>query len=96
MIVHDDNVFGPIGRPPKTQAPLPIDPNAMLTDAVALQTFELVPGRRAQIRKPRRRVEHVQLARSHRLDRPPPGRTNPVPKEASVDRNSTSVPIKIV
>src|SRR5262245_21204398 len=82
MIIHDRYIFRTFGRPSKAHPPLPVDPDTVLTCAVALQGFELVAGRRSQIGKSRRSIEHIELAQRHRLECAPAGRTITVPKKS--------------
>ncbi len=61
MVVHDLDPMRPILAPEEDQPPLPIDPDGILTGAVAAQGFQPVAGRHAQIVQPLRRIQHRQL-----------------------------------
>src|SRR5262245_343176 len=63
MIVDDLDVFWPVWRPAETDAPLPVDPDAELAPAVALERLKLIPRWRAQLVEAHRRIEHIKLAR---------------------------------
>jgi len=45
MIVYDLDIFRPFGSPLKANAPLPVDPNAVLAAPTALEGFELIAWR---------------------------------------------------
>jgi hypothetical protein len=60
MIVHDLDVLGTIA-PPKADAPLVVDPDAVLTDAVAAQRFKPITRWNAQIVQSRHSIEKQQL-----------------------------------
>jgi len=61
---------------------LPIDPDAVLARAVALQGFKLIAWRGTQVAEPCRRVQHIELTQCHALERSPARRTRAVSKEA--------------
>jgi len=54
--------------PDKANAPLIVDPHAMLALAAALKRFEAIARRRSQVREPACCIEHVELAVRHLLD----------------------------
>ena len=60
--------------PDEADAPLIVDPDAVLSPAIASECLEPVAGRRSEIREPGRRIEHVQLAERHGFDRSECGR----------------------
>lgn len=62
MVVDDLHVFGCTRVPPEAQAPLAIDANAVLTVALALQRFEAIARRDAQVIKPHGDLELPKLA----------------------------------
>ena len=68
MVVRDLDVMGVAPDPAEADAPLIIDPDAVLTGTVASQLFETVSGRRPEILKPHRRVELAQLSQGHPLN----------------------------
>lgn len=68
MVIGDLYLLGGAIVPDKTDPPLIVDPDAVLSFAVALERFEAVAGRRPQIQKPGCRVEHIELAQRHRPD----------------------------
>jgi len=58
----------------EADAPPIVDPDAVLSPAIASECLEPVAGRRSEIREPGRRIEHVQLAERHGFDRSECGR----------------------
>jgi len=48
VIVHDFNVFWAFARPAKADSELAIDPNAVLTCAIAPECFKAIARRRSQ------------------------------------------------
>jgi hypothetical protein len=82
MIVDDFDLFGPVGRPTETDAPLPVDPDAELSSAVALERLELISWWRAQLIKANRRIEHIKFARRDCFKGSPLTRTNAIPEES--------------
>ena len=68
MVIDDLDQFGTI-TPDKADAPLIIDPDAVLTTTVAPQRLEPVSGRGSQVPEARCRAQHVELAQRHHSDR---------------------------
>jgi hypothetical protein len=62
VVVNDFYVFGAFRRPDKANAPLIVDPNAVLALSIPFQGFKLIPGRDAQIFQDRRPIELFKLA----------------------------------
>jgi hypothetical protein len=60
MIIHNFNIIGLAIMPPETDAPLFVDTDAMLTDAISFKGFEPVSSNGCQIVKVRRRVKPAQ------------------------------------
>jgi hypothetical protein len=58
MIIHNLYVMRVAFSPSKANAPLVIDPNAVLSRSVAGQSFQPVPGRDPQRHQIRRRINH--------------------------------------
>jgi hypothetical protein len=56
MIINNFNFVCISIYPPETDAPLPIDANAVLPSTIAIQRFQPVAGDRRQIFKPQCRV----------------------------------------
>ena len=54
--------------PAKADAPLIVDPNAVLAFAIAFERFEAICRRRAQIVERSGVVEHTQLSSGNELD----------------------------
>src|SRR5918996_3516837 len=73
VIVDDLDILGTL-PPHETDPPLIIDPDRVLTGAIALQSFETIAGRQAQVLQARGRVQHVQLAGRDAGDAPEPCR----------------------
>jgi hypothetical protein len=57
--------------PSKADAPLIVDPNAVLTSAVAPQPFQAVARRHAKIRQTHGRIQHAELPQRHSLNSRP-------------------------
>lgn len=68
MIIDNFHIFGSGGCPSETDAPLVVDPDAVLAFAAALQGFEPVCRGSAQIIQHSGIAEHAQLATRHGLD----------------------------
>jgi hypothetical protein len=49
MVVGDLDIAGRSIRPPETDPPLIIDPDTVLPDTIALQSFQAVSGRYPQV-----------------------------------------------
>ena len=62
VVIHDFDTVRRAVFPEKANAPLGIDADAVLPGPVALELFQPVGGRDAQIVKGFRRVEHIKLA----------------------------------
>ncbi len=73
MVIHDfyipDMPFAPL----KTYPPLGVDADTVLTGAVALQGFQAVTRRYAQVCQTLRPVQHRQLAQGSGAERGEPG-----------------------
>jgi len=57
MIVHNLNIIGLSIMPPETDAPPIVDANAMLTNAVTLQSLEVISSDSRQVAKISRRMK---------------------------------------
>src|SRR3990172_5602435 len=68
VIVHDLHLLRPGVGPDEAQPPLVVDADAVLPGAIALQRFEPICRRCAQIPQLRGVIEHLELASSHTLD----------------------------
>ena len=62
MIIHDLDILGAGGRPAKAQAKLVVDADAVLAGTAALQGFQTVARRYAQVVQPFRDLQLPQLA----------------------------------
>ncbi len=60
MIIHDLHVMRPILGPAEADTPLPVDPNAVLTRAVAWQSFQTIAGQGGQIAERFRTIQKRQ------------------------------------
>src|SRR5687767_4956728 len=69
VVIDDLDQFDAAVAPHETDAPLIVDPNAVLALPIALESFEAVAGRCCQFGEPGYRIEHVELAMRHLLDR---------------------------
>jgi hypothetical protein len=61
---------------------LPVNPDAELSHAVALERLELISWWRAQLVEAHRRIEHVKLARRYRLKCPLLSRADAIPEKS--------------
>jgi hypothetical protein len=61
VVINDLYVFGISGAPDKTDSPLAIYSDAVLSFPITLQSFESIRGRQAQIIKPTRGIDRVKL-----------------------------------
>ncbi len=68
MVVDDLNVESIMSFPPKADAPLIVDSNAMLSDAFPLQGFQSVPRRCPKIVNLVCIVQHSEFPASDALD----------------------------
>ena len=62
MLVYDFNVFGIAIHPDKTDAPLVVDPDAVLSFPVPMQCFQSVRRRYAQVVQRSSIVSHSEFA----------------------------------
>jgi hypothetical protein len=68
-VIVDDLALGTLAGPPhETNAPLPVDPNAVLTPSFALQHFQTIRRRDAQIIQTLGGVQHSELATGYGLN----------------------------
>src|SRR5262249_9288748 len=81
MIVYDLDVLGPFRRPAKADSPLSIDPDAILTFAIALERFKMIAWRRPQVVESHGSVDHIELSLRDCLERPPSRRADAVAEE---------------
>ena len=65
MVIHDLDILGAGGRPAKAQAKLVVDADAVLAGTAALQGFQAVARRYAQVVQPFRDLQLPQLAPRH-------------------------------
>ncbi len=68
MVIHDLDVVRPVLVPLETDAPLPVDSNAVLARAPAGEKLQLVAGWNAERVDPRGSVDLQQLPVSGTLD----------------------------
>jgi hypothetical protein len=68
VVIHYLYVFGARFRPAKTDAPLIIDANAVLSEAVALQRFKAIARRHPQIIQAARDLKLSELSLRHGSD----------------------------
>jgi hypothetical protein len=69
MVIDDFDQLGAAVPPNKADASLIVDPDAVLSSAVASKGFQPVAGWGAEIGELVCRVEHIELAECHRFDR---------------------------
>jgi hypothetical protein len=73
MKIHNFDLMGVTVAPHKTDPPLIIDADAVLTSTIAMEHFQPLAGRRTQVRQLDRGIEHVELPQGRALDiRPEP------------------------
>jgi hypothetical protein len=72
MVVNALHVVSVAFPPNKTDTPLIIDANAVLSLAVAMERFEAIAGRRAKVTELRRGIQLAQLSLRDSLDATPP------------------------
>lgn len=68
MVVNDFNLLWSSSGPPKTDPPLVVDANTMLTPAVALERLKPVPWWNAKLAQALRVTKLAQLPQRHRVD----------------------------
>jgi hypothetical protein len=61
MIVDDFDLVGVAAAPTKTNSPLVVDADTVLTGSVAVQQFEAIAGRNPQFVERNRRVQYQQF-----------------------------------
>jgi hypothetical protein len=68
VIVHDLNFVSIALAPNEAKTPLVVNPNAILSLSVAMQSFQAISGRRCQIAQFRGAVQLPELASRDALD----------------------------
>lgn len=68
MVIHDLHVFRACFAPMKTDAPLIVDPNAVLAAAFAFERFKTIAGRHTLIIQTSGDFELSEFPPRHRLD----------------------------
>jgi len=61
VVIDDCDIFSVLTAPAEDNTKLVIDPNGILADKIAGQSFEAVAGRRSQIFELRGGVKHAQF-----------------------------------
>jgi hypothetical protein len=69
VIVHDFDLFGLALIPNKANSPLIVNADAVLSGTVAMQGFQAVRGRYAQIIQGLGRVQHIEFFHRYQLNR---------------------------
>src|ERR1019366_89569 len=82
-IVHDLNFVSIPLAPNEAQTPLVVNANAVLSPAVAMQSFQAISGRRCQIAQFRGAVQLPELAPRDALDRLKAAARLPAPRKKS-------------
>ena len=83
MKVHNLDLVRIAVRPVEANAPLIVDPNAVLASAIALQPLQPISRWHAEILKPLRRIDDHQLA-EHCAEEIGRKATDPLPREKSL------------
>jgi hypothetical protein len=65
MVINDFNILSAMTRPAETDAPLIIDPDAVLSLPLAPQSFQPIAGGNAQVFETGGDLELAQLAARH-------------------------------
>src|SRR5688572_854950 len=68
MVINDLHILSVMAGPSEADAPLIIDPDAVLPQTVAPQSLQSIAGRNAQVIEARRDLQLAQLAASHDRD----------------------------
>lgn len=68
MVIHDLHVIGIAFQPLETNAPLVVDPDAVLPLTISTKPLEMIGGRRSQIINRHCPVQHAQFAQSAPLN----------------------------
>jgi hypothetical protein len=68
VVIDDFNIFCTRIRPAKTDTPLIIDTNAVLTGTITLECFKVITGRHPQIIKSTGDIELSKLTPRHLSD----------------------------
>jgi len=68
VVIHDFDIFGARSGPTEADAVLIVDPDPVLTSAVAAQSFEPVARGHSEVEQPSRNLELPQLAPGNGLD----------------------------
>jgi hypothetical protein len=71
VVIDYLHVVGIAFVPSKADAPLSVDPNAVLTGTVAPQPLQAVARRHTEIGQTRRRIQHAKLPQRHSLNSRP-------------------------
>jgi hypothetical protein len=69
VVIHDLDVFRSCSRPSEAQAPLVIDPDAVLTGPIAPQYLKTIPWRGPQELQCGRRIQQRELPDCNPRDR---------------------------
>ena len=67
MVVDDLDVMRVAGPPSKTDSPLSVDANAVLSSTITFQLLESVRRRNAEVVECRRRIQHSELSEGNAL-----------------------------
>lgn len=67
VVVDDLDVIRVSSPPSKTDSPLSVDANAVLSSTITFQLFESVRRRNAKVVECRRRVQHSELSEGNAL-----------------------------
>ena len=70
MVVHDLHVVRATLAPAETDAPLLVDPDAVLSLPVAAKRFQAITRGRSQLVQIRGRIKHPEFSRGNPLDLP--------------------------
>jgi hypothetical protein len=68
VVVDDLDVVRIAGPPSETDPPLPVDTDAVLTGAIAVEFLEAIRRRNLEIMERRRSVKHAEFAKGRALD----------------------------
>jgi hypothetical protein len=98
VVVHDLNILGASNRPPKADAVLVVDTDAVLACAIALESLQPIAWRNPEVVEPAGDIELPELAPCDRLEADEalhPNATSQSPSVGVAERNDHGVIITL-
>jgi hypothetical protein len=96
VVIHDFDLVGTVVMPDKTDAPLVVDPDAVLPKALTLEGLELIAWWNPQTRQFGRGMQLQEFAPCQALDVPEPGHGLAVEKHFRVSTSERTDHASIV